>query len=426
MSHFQTRIHPYSLQVLCESRRVTKLSLMNFSNELLVYIIDHVPPPYFEFFVLTCKRIHELASKAIQEYNSIRRPPRTLSPYDLHREIVLNPKLALYPSSLSAWQSDRNFYSSLALIEKLPNLQRLEIRTERMSSLLDTVSYILLAYYEPGPRTLRHPLPLEMLRTVRIQDRELFIGDTTRTNDAMDLSVLLSMIPSVRKLHVSSLWTWVPYQCAYRCYNAGVTELDLEGRVDSNFAIDLICRTSNLQNFSYRHKIEYNGQPPTNFSPQRIVQFLQMKAGHSLTRLKLTISPQYPRMYRPNFRRNDSDLFVGSLRGLMTLKTLETSVDFLIRPQVVREERIHGSGKAPKLVKTMPPSLQILTLDQGLEEWDGLVIRQLFRDFSEDKERCLPSLTVVGFVHCQGLKALLSNHTIRECRSAGVSLWWTP
>ena len=106
----------------------------------------------------------------------------------------------------------------------------------------------------------------------------------------------------------------------------------------------------------------------------------------------------------------------------MTLETLEITVDFLIQPKVVRELRIHGSGKAQRLVKTMPPSLQTLTLDQGLEEWDSLVVRQLFRGFSEDKERCLPSLTVVGFVHCRDLKALMLNHTIRECHSAGVML----
>lgn len=425
MSHIHTRIHPYRLQVLSESTYLTRLPLMNFPNELLLHIISHVSPPYFESFVLTCKRIHGLASKAIREYNSIRSPLRTLNPYDIHQNIVLNPELALYPSSLSVWQPDPEFYYSLTLIDKLPSLQRLDIHTHKMDKIAEAISYILLAYYEPGPRTLRHPLPLEMLIAVHIQDRVVCIHDNTRTNDAMDLSVLLSMIPSVRRLHVSSLWTLDPYQCPYRCYNAGVTELDLQGRVDSNFAVDLICRTSNLQSFSYRHKIEWQGQPPTNFLPQRIVQFLQMEAGHSLTRLKLTLSTQVPATQRPLFRRHDTNLFIGSLRRFMTLETLETSVDFLIQPQVVRELRIHGSGKAQKLVKTMPPSLQTLTLDQGLEEWDSLVIRQLFRGFSEDKERCLPSLAVVGFVHCRDLKALISNHTIRECHLAGVMLCCT-
>ena len=426
MSHFHTRTHPYSLPVLCESTRITILPLLKLPNELLLRIISHVPPPYFEFFVLTCKRIYELASKAIREYNSIIRPLRTLSPYDLHRKIVLDPRLALYPSSLSTWQSDSEFHYSLGLIDKLLSLRRLDIRTCKMGKLADMISYILLAYYEPGPRTLRHPLPLEMLSVVHIQDRAFSIHDTTRTNDALDLSVLLSMIPSVRKLHLSSsLWTWDPYQCPYRCYNGGVTELDLQGPLDSNFAIDLICRTSNLQNFSYRHKLE-DGQPPTNFSPRRIVQFLQMEAGNSLTRLKLTLPTQFlSGLDPPLFRRNHSDLFIGSLKRFMTLETLETSVDFLIQSKVVRELRIHGSGKAQKLVKTMPRSLQTLTLDRGLEEWDGLVIRQLFRGLSEDKERCLPSLTVVGFVHCRDLKALLSNHTIRECDSAGVMLCCT-
>ncbi len=109
----------------------------------------------------------------------------------------------------------------------------------------------------------------------------------------------------------------------------------------------------------------------------------------------------------------------------MTLETLEISVDFLIHPQVVLEMRIHGSGKAQRLVKTMSSSLQTLRLDRGLEEWDALVIGQLFRNFSEDKERYLPSLAMVGFVHCWQLRALLSNHTIRECDLAGVVLCCT-
>ncbi len=145
MSHFQARTHPYSLQVLCESRRVTKLRLMSFPNELLLQIIDQVSPPYLESLVLTCKLICGLASRAIQEYNCIKRPLRTLSPYDLHRRILLNPRLALYPSSLSVWQPDTEFYYSLNLIDRLPSLQRLEIRTKRMDKLAEKISYILLA-----------------------------------------------------------------------------------------------------------------------------------------------------------------------------------------------------------------------------------------------------------------------------------------
>lgn len=410
MNHFHTKINTFDLPKKGEPKLIARLPLMRFPNELLAHMIRHVPPPHFESFVLTCTRIHSLAAPAIREYNSVRRSLRTLSPSDLLRNIVLDPGLALYPSSLSDWQTDQAFHNSLTLIDKLPSLQKLDIHTYKFFSLIEKISLILLTYYEPKPNTLSHPLLLEMLRVVHIQD-------TTHTNDVMDLSVLLSMIPSVRELQVSSLRNSDPYQCPYRCYNAGVTELGLQGHVDSSFAIDLICRTSHLQNFSCRHDLEPQGQPWENFTPQRIVQTLQLEAGHSLTRLKLNLSP-----LRAPYRRHHTNLFIGSLKRFSTLQTLETSVDFLIRSMVLREGSVDGSGEAQKLVDVMPASLQTLTLDQGLENWDGLIIEELFRDILTDKERFLPSLTVVGFVHCPDLKALMSNRTISVCLSAGVQL----
>ena len=390
------------------------LPLLDFPNELLAQIIEHVPPPHFESFVLTRKLIHELAAPAIRGYNSIWRSLRALSPYDLLQKISLDPKLAFYPSSLSAWQTDAAFYYSLNLIDKLPNLQKLDISTHKMGILIENISLILLTYYEPKPSTLPHPLPLEMLRVVHIQD-------ITHTSDSMDLAVLLSMIPSVRRLQVSNLRNPDPYQCPYRCYNAGVTELELNGHGDSNFVIDLICRTRQLQSFSHSHDPQYQGQPLENFAPQRIVQFLQLEAGHSLTRLKLTLS-NWPIPYR----RHHCNLFVGTLHRLSTLETLEISVDFLIHSAILRGVSTHGSGQAQKLVDTMPPSLRTLTLDEGLERWDVLVIRELLCDFLAERERYLPSLEMVGFVRCPPITTVMSIRMQREYRLAGVLLCQFP
>lgn len=413
MNYFHTKQDPFSLQKSVGEDPTAKLPLMQFPNELLAHIMGHVPPPHFESLVLTCKLIHKLAAPAIQEYNSIWHSLTTMSPYDLLQEIVLNPRLALYPSSLTTWQTDTAFHYSLTLLEKLPNAQRLDISTRNLGSLIERISLNLLTYYEPKPSTLPYPLPFEMLRAVHIQDN-------TNTRDAMDLAVLLSMIPSVRKLQVSSLCNSDPYDCPYRCYNAGVTELGLQGHVDSSFATDLICRTSHLQNFSYRLDLELQGQPQENLYPQRIVQFLQLEAGHSLTRLKLTI----PSCHHP-YRRPRCTLFVGSLRRFSTLKTLESSVDFLIQSTILRGASIRGNDVAQRLVDTMPSSLQTLKLDRGLGDWDDMVIRELFRDFSNEKKRYLPNLEMVWFVVCPNVRVLVSEHMIRECGSVGVELSYT-
>ena len=122
---------------------------------------------------------------------------------------------------------------------------------------------------------------------------------------------------------------------------------------------------------------------------------------------------------------NQNNLLIGPLQRLMALQTLETSVDFLIETTALWEVFKPGDGKAQRLVDTTPPSLQTLTLDQGLDKWDNSIVRELFRGKSKNKRRCLPSLTVVDFVHCPEVEALMSDHKIAECQSAGMKLWYT-
>ena len=91
------------------------------------------------------------------------------------------------------------------------------------------------------------------------------------------------------------------------------------------------------------------------------------------------------------WRRNQNNLLIGRLQRLMALQTLETSVDFLIKVTVLREVFKPGDGKAQRLVDTMPPSLQTLALDQGLEKWDESIVRDLFRGISKTKGDVFPA-----------------------------------
>ena len=80
-----------------------------------------------------------------------------------------------------------------------------------------------------------------------------------------------------------------------------------------------------------------------------------------------------------------------------------------------------------KLVDTLPPSLQTLTLERGLDKWEGSTsdMIDLLRGITKAKERYLPNLTKVGFLECPHFEELMPHEIKVECRSAGVALEYT-
>lgn len=294
----------------------------------------------------------------------------------------------------------------------------MDIETEYLDTFLEEIPQIRKAHYKPHLiTTLQKPLELDRLRAVEIHGGP-------DNNNAMNLSILLSVIPSFRKLKVSSARNSSLYYSSHPHYCAGVEEFDISGRVDSNFLADLISRTGNLQKFSYRHEIEYQAESPADFSPFGLVKSLELHAGHSLGHLDWILLSQGSADSESNrdlFRHNRA-LFMGPLRGLKTLRTLQASVDFLIKTANFWGVYDRGSGTVQKLADTLPASLQTFALDQGLEEWDACTMTGLFRGISKDKEGYLLKLTAVGFVRCPDFKWLLSDKTKAECQSAGVKL----
>lgn len=74
--------------------------LTDLPNELLLSIIPAVSPVYIESFALSSKRIYDLCAGTIREYNLTRNELADLHENELLKAILLNPRLASYPSQV--------------------------------------------------------------------------------------------------------------------------------------------------------------------------------------------------------------------------------------------------------------------------------------------------------------------------------------
>ena len=217
-------------------------TLMDLPNELLLPIIAHVSPLYFESFVLTCKRIHGLSAEAMREHKNIRSSLASLLPYELLQKVVSDPDLALYPKSLKIKSS---ISDGLELINRLPNIRRLEINADLyLGPILEAFFRILNAHHEPDGAALQQPFALNKLREIKI-------GKVTGSDVTTSLAILLCMIPSVRKLEISPSWRVCLYHPQLPNYGSGVTALRVWGRADLLSLSELIRRMTSLQNLSY-------------------------------------------------------------------------------------------------------------------------------------------------------------------------------
>ena len=429
--------------------------LTDLPNELLLSIIADMSPLYIDSFVLSCKRIYGLRKDTIRAQNLVRSTLPSqwsrLQPIALLRCILQDPDLALYP--LSWVFSTRNCGDHCApedlvaeinalvqqsphtahlktnhgiddagdlvfplLITRLLNLRRVRVYVSVSWSrhLLDAVSHIVETSHDPGLNS-EETLPLGRLREARI--------DTdNQSYHAMELAVLLAMIPTLRKLQVSGLEAPEPFDRPYKYHLSEVTDMYLDGCVYPNTLTKLIMRAHGLQKFVFTHRTMCRYH---RFDFRQLAETLIQRAGYSLSYLSLLTLNSASCIHglclaRP---RNYSDLSVGSLRGFSNLKILETCVDMFIKTHDLKRHGV-GSGTVQKLIEWLPASLETLVLHQGLKDWAKGVLRMLFRGLRHTKHTQLPNLRLIIFVKFPNFDDKLTGIKT-ACRESGVKLAYT-
>ncbi|CAF9939873.1 hypothetical protein IMSHALPRED_001668 [Imshaugia aleurites] len=418
--------------------------LTDLPNELLLSIIADVSPIYIESFALSCKRIYELCEDTIIEYKQWSNRLARLQEIELLRSVLNEPHTALYPQFLKllwtgSWgnrppadllaQIDtltgQSPYTVLhrtnakctvgpLLITLLLNVKRIEFTTSCEPNLLDLVSHIVTASHNPS-LALREPLALGRLREARVFD----MGNSTH---GMELTILLATIPTVRKLEVilanTETYTFPHhYQCS------GVTNMILDGFVNSSFLVELMRRTNGLEKFAYKHLINCLG-PGAKLEPRRLVELLKQRARSSLNYLKLLSEKISPGIHFRDLCRNHNDLSLGSLRDFTALKILVTGVDFFIKTRGHSEYK-NGTGTVQRLVSWLPASLETLVLHQGLEKWNKEDLRLLFRGFRNKKHVRLPNLKRINFVGLANFKRFMPDDIKAACQEKEVRLGYT-
>lgn len=391
--------------------------LTDLPNELLLSIIPKVSPLYIEYFALTCKRIYYLCKNTIQDYDMVRTRLEGLGQTDQSRAVSSNhhlamclksldlffgePNRAVYPQDLldeidtqllqcpyiahKNGAHGRDIIVSLLII-RLHNLRKLDIHFLRLTTLLGLFSQIVEAHYDPG-LTMAEPLALARLTEANI---------TAYGYDGMEIAILLAMMPSLRKLSVVRLRRNEPYTCPYPHRSSGVTELLLQGGVDSSCLEELIGRTHALQRFTYNHQIR---DDCAKLQPQLVAKLLKEHAGGSLVYLRLlTQNPWRATEGHSGLSKHYHDLSLGSLRDFTALKTLVTCLDMFFEPRSHRDYE-HSTGPVRRLVSSLPASLETLVLHELRQNWDRDVMRSLFQGFGNKKEARLPNLNQVLFVN---------------------------
>ncbi len=436
--------------------------LTDLPNELLLAIIADVSPLYIESFVLTCKRIYGLRSDTIAELVAVRSryPSRSGTCQDVKflRCAFQNPRVALYPmrwdfdtrehwdnsvpEDLSAainFQIQQSPYTNLLktydstnnardlvvplLITRLLNLRKISISFFR-HHLLETVSQIVEASHDPA-LSLREPLALGRLT-------EVDIATLGHSIPGMDLAVLFAMIPTLRKLSVTNLNHLAgseSYSCQHQFHHSEVTDMRLDGYVDSEFLIELIRRTCRLQKFKYTHWIPWTR---AKIESWLLIESLKQHAGDSLLYLSLLTGHIHPSDENRNFFRNYDDLSLGSLRGFTVLKSVVTCIDMFIKTRGHSKLEkgnvtmfMAGTGTVQRLISWLPASLEILVLHQGLEYWDKDTLRLLFRGLRTNKQRRIPNLRFINFVDFPDFDGVMPQDIKNACWEMGIKIGYT-
>ena len=230
------------------------------------------------------------------------------------------------------------------------------------------------------------------------------------------------MMPRMRKLKVF-VRNHYPYISTSPHHFGGVTELSVSGFVDSTFLEDLIGRTWSLEKFTYHHKFRGTTPPQATFAPRRVAQFIEQMSGDTLLYLDLIVRSYGHNGSKPKrLRQYHKDLFIGSLQGLTALKTLRASIDlFTTRHRKGRRNK----RTVQSLMRILPPSLEMLVLDEGLEVWKADTMDVLFEGIAEWKELEMANLKLVNVARCPDLEEMLSSPTQVECQMAGVKLGYS-
>lgn len=428
--------------------------LTDLPNELLLPITADVSPLYIETFALSCKRIYDLCTYTIREHNFVRsRLPMGRSgvqPTDLLRSLFRDPGLALYPKCWELYTRDpleagapkelideintqilQGPYTTTLkandcavnaanlviplLITRLLNLREIKISAGRQRYLLETVSKIVEASYDPVLSVQEH-LPLGRLTQAHVQA----CGNSTC---GMKLGILLAMIPTLRKLQVRSLANTDHYTCPYPFQYSGVTDMSLDGFVDLSFVVELVRRTQDLQKFTYTHEV--NGGGAAELEPRRLAKLLEVRANSSLLYLNIqTRPPAWLEHVYQDLNRTYNDLSLGSLRGFSVLSILVTCVDMFIETH-----GLSGFGKrtgtVQSLVSWLPASLEALVLHKGLGKWETDVLRTLLRGLRSQKLARLPKLKLINFVECSDFDQVMPKDLKAAFRETGVKICYT-
>ena len=295
------------------------------------------------------------------------------------------------------------------------NLRKMNVFILCQPKLLEFVSHIVETSHDPV-LGLQEPLPLGMLT-------DAYVNATAPSDHALDLAVLLSMIPTVRRLRVSRLERLEEYDCSYRYHPSEVTDMVIDGCVHVSFLMELLKRTHDLQVFNF---IFRNVCSSEDIFSRLILEGLKQHAAHSL--LHLSLRPQNQATCWHDFctrrRRNYRDLSVGSLRGLKNLISLAACVDMFIRSHDFKSHGI-GVGTVQRFVAWLPASLEALVLHKGLAKWEGNVLWKLFRNLRGRKHSRLPHLRLIVFADFSDFEKGMPRGIRAACRKAGIKIGYT-
>ena len=447
--------------------------LTDLPDELLLPIVADVSPLYIESLALSCKRLYGLCAEVIHEHDRIRSELPTANPfllyefetraYDLLQRFFQNPSLAEYPTS---WNFDNSVQTADApedlihainthalrgpyaylfdtekfrprvanlvipvLITQLVNVRKIQIMDSACPSrwaqdtpinttyapyLIDFMSKIIKTSHNPS-LSRQEPSILGRLKEAEIISLTDSLGGT-------ELPILLSMLPTLRKLHVFRLKREGPYVCPHKYRVSGVTDMLLDGRIDSEYIVELIQRTESLHSFTYLHWINDFG---VIFEPRRLLTTLKERARRSLIFLCLATSVDF--YWSPdNLDGYPScrDLSLGSLRDFKDLRYLVTGIEMFIKTRG-RSEDHRWEGTVQRLVSWLPASLETLVLVERLNEWKADTLRMLFRGFRNQKQFRLPNLKHIKFHDFYMTEQVVLNAINVACRETGVTISYT-
>ena len=446
--------------------------LTDLPDELLLPIVADVSPLYIEYLALSCKRLYGLCAEVIREHDRIRSELPTANPFllygsetkasDILQHFFQNPSLAEYPTSwcfndevrihdapedlidaidahalrgphadLFDAEKSRPSFAELViplLITQFVNLRKIEIGTTSGPSpysqegrINTTYAPYLIGFLSKVIKTSRNPKISLQEPSILGRLKEVEITSLTEGLGGTELPFVLSMLPSLRKLHISDLERERPYLCPHKYHVSGVIDMLLDGQIDSGYIVELIQRTKSLQSFTYLHKINDWG---VMFQPRRLLTTLKKHARKSLIFLCLATSPDaYWSPDNLDGYPSCRDLSLGSLRGFENLKYLVTGVEMFIKPHGRNAYR-RWNGTVHRLVSWLPASLETLVLVERLNEWQADTMRMLFRGFRNQKQLRLPNLKHIKFHDFYMWRGTLNAIKV-ACRETGVTISYT-